>query len=79
MLKAAGVKPGVCDIFIPDPRGGYAGFYIELKVKGGTVKKEQIEYMTDMVARGYRVAICWNLDVVMDEINQYMKLKPNYE
>ncbi len=33
-LKAEGVKAGVWDLFLPLPRGGYHGLYIEMKKPG---------------------------------------------
>lgn len=41
-FKAAGVRAGVPDIFLPCPRSRYHGLYIELKrVKGGRVSGDQ--------------------------------------
>lgn len=74
MLKAEGVKPGVPDIFLPLPRGGCHGLYIELKRrKGGTVSKEQASWMEALSAKGYRCAVCHGWEMARDEILDYLK------
>ena len=50
-MKAAGVKPGVPDMFLPVAREGCHGLYIELKRRdGGRVSPEQTAWM-DALAR----------------------------
>ena len=58
-LKATGVKPGVPDLFIAEPRGGYHGFYLELKrVKGGVLSPCQKEWLEALASRGYKAVSC---------------------
>lgn len=54
-LKAQGVRPGILDLFLDVPRGGYHGFRWELKrPKSNEVPtKEQCEYMAFLDAQGY--------------------------
>jgi hypothetical protein len=42
-LKAAGLRKGMPDIFIPVVRDKYAGLFIEMKVKPNRVSKDQAE------------------------------------
>lgn len=45
-LKAQGVKPGVPDIFLPIPRQGKHGLWIELKRReGGRLSEHQTEWI----------------------------------
>ena len=45
-MKAAGVKPGAPDMFLPVAREGCHGLYIELKRRdGGRVSTEQTAWM----------------------------------
>jgi hypothetical protein len=54
MAKAEGVKKGVSDMFLPVPRHGKAGLWIELKKrKGGTESQEQKDWGEAMRERGY--------------------------
>lgn len=74
MLKAEGVKPGVPDICLPVPKGGYHGLYIELKRrKGGTVSKEQEAWIRALTAEGYCCALCHGWEAARDEIMRYIK------
>ena len=76
LMKAEGVKPGVPDIFLPLPRGGCHGLYIELKRrKGGIVSKEQAAWMAALAAQGYRCAVCHGWEMARDEILDYLKSK----
>ena len=58
-LKKTGVKKGVPDVFLPAPRAGYHGLYIEMKRKrGGVISVDQRRYMDFLTAQGYRCLLC---------------------
>lgn len=58
-LKRQGVKPGVPDIFLPAPRYGYHGLYVELKRQTeGAVSKDQAEWLEYLAHEGYVAAVC---------------------
>lgn len=58
-LRLEGVKPGVPDICLPVPRGGYHGLYIELKrLKGGRVSEEQKDWLSALTRQGYMAVVC---------------------
>ena len=74
-LKAEGVKPGVPDIFLPVPRGGKHGLYIELKRrKGGTVSAAQEAWIRALTEQGYVCAVCHGATAARDEIEAYMAM-----
>lgn len=53
-LKAEGVKSGVSDIFVPIPRHGLHGLYIEMKrADGGTLSDTQKEFGAFAKSQGY--------------------------
>lgn len=73
-LKAEGAKAGVCDLFLPVPRGGYHGLYIEMKrQKGGRLSPEQKDFIEFVQSHGYRAEVCpgWIVarDVLVDYLN----------
>lgn len=55
-FAAEGVKAGVPDIFIAEPRKGHHGLFLELKrLRGGAVSKAQKDFAKMAEARGYKV------------------------
>ena len=73
-LKRQGVKKGVSDVFLSCPKGGYHGLYIEMKrQKGGTVTKEQSDWLELMAHYGYKVAVCYGAAAAIAVITEYLK------
>ena len=72
-MKAAGVKPGVPDMFLPVAREGCHGLYIELKRRdGGRVSTEQTAWMDALARQGYKTALCHGWDAAREEIQRYL-------
>ena len=72
-MKAAGVKPGVPDMFLPVAREGCHGLYIELKRRdGGRVSTEQTAWMEALARQGYKTALCHGWDAAREEIQRYL-------
>ncbi len=73
-FKAQGVKSGVPDLCLPVPRGGYHGLYIELKrLAGGTVSREQKEWIENLRRLGYRAEVCKGWEAAAEVIEGYLK------
>lgn len=53
-LKAEGVKPGVSDLFLPLPRQGRAGLWIEMKAPRKKPTPAQRDWIRRMTRAGYR-------------------------
>ena len=75
-LKAEGLKPGVPDTFLPIPRGGYFGLWIEMKWGGNKPTLEQIAYLNFLDSVGFCTRVCYDAEEAMAEIEWYMKLPP---
>lgn len=72
-FKAAGVKAGVPDIFLPAPSGKHSGLFIEMKRrKGGRISAEQEIYLKDLAQMGYAVCICYGWEDAADTIKTYL-------
>jgi hypothetical protein len=73
--KAAGMKKGFPDLFLPVPRGIYHGLFIELKRVGGPKPtKYQRQWLEDLVSEGYDCYCCRGSDAAIATIKSYLKL-----
>lgn len=71
-LKRQGVKAGVSDVIILEPRGEHHGFFLELKVKTNKPQKTQKDFMNKAVERGYKCAWTNSLDEAIELIEEYL-------
>ena len=73
-FKAEGVKPGVPDICLPVPRGGYHGLYIELKRRrDSSTSAYQWEWIDKLQAQGYAAEVCKGWEAAAELIEKYLK------
>ena len=63
-LKAAGVKAGVPDIFLPVQRKQFGGLFLELKSAKGKSTINQSLWQNSLQNEGYVVAVCHDLDEI---------------
>ena len=74
------------DLLILEPRNGYSGLFIELKVetpfkKNGEIKaskddhlKNQLEAIEKLNKKGYMALFSWGFDMTKDIIDNYLKV-----
>lgn len=74
-LKKMGVKSGVPDVLIFDPKHGYNGFAIELKVGRNTVSEAQKEWLTKLKSKGWLVLVSYSLEEVIHWVEWYYQKK----
>lgn len=73
MLKAEGVKKGVPDVLIFQPKARYviplvyefSGLALELKVGRNKPSPEQLQWHERLRECGWRVEVCYTLDAVL--------------
>lgn len=75
MLKAAGVKAGVPDLFLPVARGPYHGLFIELKYGKNNATEKQKVWIKDLNAQGYKATICYGFEEAIQCLEDYIDLK----
>lgn len=75
-FKAAGVKAGVSDLFLPCPRGTYHGLWIEMKALDGRPSAEQKTFIRDMKAAGYAAFVCYGAEEAENAITHYLAGSP---
>lgn len=71
-LKREGVKAGVPDIYLPVPRGAYAGLWIELKSAKGSLSELQRWWVARLRGQGYAVGVCYGWEQARDAIVEYL-------
>jgi len=74
------------DLLILEPRNGYCGLFIELKIetpfkKNGEIKaskddhlKNQLEAINKLNEKGYKSVFSWNFDMTKEIIDDYLKV-----
>ena len=71
-FRAAGVRAGISDLFLPCPRGSYHGLWIEMKALDGRPSLEQKVFIRDMKAAGYAALICYGAEEAEAVISRYL-------
>lgn len=71
-LKKEGVKSGVPDIFLPVPKDGYSGLWIELKTKKGRVTENQKWWIARLEEQGYMASVCYGWNAARTLIEGYL-------
>lgn len=66
LLARQGMRSGASDWLILKP----CTAFIELKVAEGTLKKTQIDFLTEMQRHGFPIFVCWSLDAFRYVIEQ---------
>lgn len=72
-LKLMGVKAGVPDLFLPVPRGGYHGLFIELKAENGKPSESQLWWRNELNGQHYFSAVCYGWLQASELIVRYLR------
>lgn len=73
-FKAAGVKAGIPDVFLPVSANQYHGLFIEMKSEKGKTTKEQEAWLSELSKEGYKTAVCHGWIEAAKEIIKYLGL-----
>lgn len=75
-LTAQGMKKGVPDNFIAEPRGKYHGLYIELKRSKKSLSRkspEQREWIESLNEKGYKAVFCYGAEEAKQAVLEYIQ------
>jgi hypothetical protein len=72
-LKAAGMRSGVPDVFLPVARCGKHGLWIEMKVIGNRTTPQQDKWLCDLASEGYSVCVAYSWIEARELILEYLK------
>jgi hypothetical protein len=71
-LNAEGVKAGVLDLALPVARGGYIGFWGEMKFGKNDLTDSQRDWKAAMELLGHKVVVAWDWETMRDELISYL-------
>lgn len=72
-LKAAGVRAGVWDIFLPVSRGRWHGLWIEMKAGDNKLTDNQREFGIFVGQQGYQTHVCYDWSDARSVILTYLR------
>ena len=70
---AQGMLSGVPDLFLPVPKNGYHGLFIEMKYGSNKVTENQEKFLQNAVNVGYAVSVCYSAQEAIKRIEDYYK------
>ena len=71
VAKGQGMLSGVPDLFLPVPKNGYHGLFIEMKSEKGRVTENQHWFLTNADSVGYKTVICYSAKEAISAIEAY--------
>jgi hypothetical protein len=72
-FKAEGLRAGVPDLFLPEPRRGYHGLFIEMKrTKGAYTSQLQDDWLIFLASNRYCTQVANGADEAIDRIKWYL-------
>jgi hypothetical protein len=73
-MKAEGQKSGVPDVFLPVPKCGYHGLFVELKVGKNKTSANQDYWLSVLSEKNYKAKVCYGWESAKDAILEYLRL-----
>ena len=73
ILKRMGVRAGCADIFAAIPTNRYHGLFIEMKYGKNRLTPNQIMFLDNMNAQGYKAVCCYGFEEARNAILEYLR------
>ena len=80
IMKGEGVTPGVADLILLEPRGGFASLCIEMK-KDAKARQSEAQKAWQAAAEsfGNKYVVCRSFEQFQETVRDYMNLPPSFE
>jgi hypothetical protein len=72
-MKRLGMRKGFPDLFVPLPRHGYHGFFIEMKSEKGKLSPDQRLWLVRLKNAHYATAVCYGSADAIRLIEKYVE------
>lgn len=69
--KTQGMLSGVPDLFLPVPKNGFHGLFIEMKSEKGRLSTNQTCFLSKVELLGYKIAVCYSANEAIKTIENY--------
>ncbi len=73
VLRAAGLKEGVPDVFLLVPRKGFCGLAIEMKFGRNKTTASQDDWLKRLKKAGYKTDVCYGFEEAREIIRDYLQ------
>ena len=77
IAKSQGMLSGVPDLFLPVPKNGFHGLFIEMKSEKGRVTENQEWFLSNAEGLGYKTVVCYSASEAIKTIQDYYDAKSN--
>lgn len=74
-MKKEGLRSGVPDIFVAEPRGSYHGLFIEMKSKNGKVSQDQKTFLEKAGEKNYFCFVCFSFEEARGVVKSYLEIQ----
>jgi hypothetical protein len=71
IAKGQGMLSGVPDLFLPVPKNGFHGLFIEMKSGKGRLSTNQTWFLSKVELLGYKIAVCYSANEAIKTIENY--------
>jgi hypothetical protein len=71
IAKGQGMLSGVPDLFLPVPKNGFHGLFIEMKSEKGRLSTNQTWFLSKVELLGYKIAVCYSANEAIKTIENY--------
>lgn len=71
IAKGQGMLSGVPDLFLPVPKNGFHGLFIEMKSGKGRLSTNQTCFLSKVELLGYKIAVCYSANEAIKTIENY--------
>ena len=62
-------------MFLPVPRQGFYGLYIEMKYGENKTTQSQRFWLEELKKQGFKTVVCYGADAAIKEIDEYMSIE----